>query len=104
MNKFFAESQITDNENSFYAVYNKEKNCYQFSDMRSYIINMVKKDEITADDTDFVIIPVSVATETVNDVVYINDIVPYVETPTMAKLLLDKATIKFTFSKQTIIF
>ena len=104
VNKFFAESQITDNENSFYAVYNKEKNCYQFSDMRSYIINMVKKDEITADDTDFVIIPVSVATETVNDVVYINDIVPYVETPTMAKLLLDKATIKFTFSKQTIIF
>jgi len=30
--------------------------------------------------------------------------VPYIETPVMAKLLLDKAKIKLTYSKQTIIF
>ena len=101
---FFANSEVTDNEISFYAVYNATKNCYQFSDMRSYIINMINKGEITADDTDFVIIPVSVNSETVSDVVYLNDIVPYVETPAMAKLLLDNAKIKFTFSKQTVIF
>lgn len=104
---FFANSEVTDNENSFYAVYNKEKNCYQFSDMRSYIINLTKKEEITEDDVQFVIIPVSVNTESTSSYsssVFLSDIVPYVETPAMAKLLLDKTKIKFTFSKQTIIF
>ena len=104
---FFANSEVTDNENSFYAVYNSEKNCYQFSDMRSYIINMVNKDEITEEDSQFVIIPVSVNTENTSaysSTVFISDIVPYVETPVMAKLLLNQAKIKFTFSKQTVIF
>ena len=104
---FFANSEVTDNENSFYAVYNKEKNCYQFSDMRSYIINLTKKEKITEDDVQFVIIPVSVNTESTSSYsssVFLSDIVPYVETPAMAKLLLDKTKIKFTFSKQTIIF
>ena len=104
---FFANSEVTDNENSFYAVYNKEKNCYQFSDMRSYIINLTKKEEITENDVQFVIIPVSVNTESTSSYsssVFLSDIVPYVETPAMAKLLLDKTKIKFTFSKQTIIF
>ena len=105
VNEFFANSEVTDNKNSFYAIYNHEKNCYQFSDMRSYILDMTKKDQITDDDTQFVIIPVSVNTEsTSSSTIFISDIVPYVETPVMAKLLLNQAKIKFTFSKQTVIF
>ena len=75
--------------------------------MRSYIINMTKKEKITTDDTEFLIIPVSVNSEGTSyysSSVYLTDIVPYIETPVMAKLLLDKAKIKLTYSKQTIIF
>lgn len=105
--EFFAKNEITDNENSFYATYNNAKNCYLFSDMRSYIINMTKKEKITTDDTEFLIIPVSVNSEGTSyysSSVYLTYIVPYIETPVMAKLLLDKAKIKLTYSKQTIIF
>ncbi len=109
LNDFFANSEVTDNESSFYAAYNSAKNCYQFSDMRTYIIEMTKKTEITDEDTQFVIVPVSVNTEVVDNgysepVIYLKDIVPYVETPAMAKLLLEDAKIKLTFSKQSIIF
>ena len=106
LDDFFANSEVTDNESSFYAVYNSDKGCYQFSDMRSYIINMSKKENITPEDEEFVIVPVSVNSETISTsgAIYIKDIVPYVETPVMAKLHLDKATIKFTYSTQTIIF
>lgn len=109
LDEFFANSEVTDNESSFYAAYNSAKNCYQFSDMRAYIIEMTKKAEITDEDTQFVIVPVSVNTEEVNDgysesVVYLKDIVPYVETPAMVKLLIEDAKIKLTFSKQSIIF
>lgn len=107
LDDFFANSEVTDNETSFYAAYNSVKNSYQFSDMRAYIINMINKEEITADDSEFVIVPVSVNTESsgyYSTTVYLKDIVPYVETPVMAKLHLNEAKIKFTFSKQTIIF
>lgn len=107
LDDFFANSEVTDNETSFYAAYNSTKNSYQFSDMRAYIINMINKEEITADDSEFVIVPVSVNTESsgyYSTTVYLKDIVPYVETPVMAKLHLNEAKIKFTFSKQTIIF
>ena len=64
-----------------------------------------KKEEITSEDCEFVIVPVSVNTETIStSSVYLKDIVPYVETPVMVKLLLDEAKIKFTYSSQTIIF
>ena len=106
VDSFFANSQVTDNESSFYAAYNKEKNSYQFSDMRSYIVNMISKGDIEPEDSEFVIIPVSVNTEntTSTSAIYLKDIVPYIETPAMAKLLLDKAKIKFTYSTQTIKF
>lgn len=109
LDEFFANSEVTDNESSFYAAYNSAKNCYQFSDMRAYIIEMTKKAEITDEDTQFVIVPVSVNSEVVDNgysdpVVYLKDIVPYVETPAMVKLLLEDAKIKLTFSKQSIIF
>lgn len=103
---FFANSEVTDNKTSFYAVYNSAENYYQFSDMRDYIIDMSKKEDITHEDCEFVIVPISVNTEEISSssTIYLKDIVPYVETPVMAKLHLDKAKIKFTYSTQTIIF
>ena len=68
---------------------------------------MTKKGNITEEDCDFVIIPVSINTENTSAYstsIYLKDIVPYVETPAMANLHLDKAKIKFTYSTQKIIF
>ncbi len=104
---FFAKNKVTDNETSFYAIYNSSKKCYQFSDMRSYIINMSQKDEISDEDCEFVIVPVSVNTESTSSYsssIYLKDIVPYIETPVMAKLHLENAKIKFIYSSQSIIF
>lgn len=106
MTEFFEKCEVTDNENSFYAAYNSTYKCYQFTDMRTYITNMVNKSEIKPEDYEFCIIPVSVNTETSSSYystsVYLSDIVPYVETPAMAKLHFDEAKIIFTFSKQTL--
>jgi hypothetical protein len=74
--------------------------------MRAYIKNMVENDSITAEDYEFVIVPVSVNIENISgasSTVYLKDIVPYVATPSMVKLRLDKAAIKFTYSTQKVI-
>lgn len=108
--EFFAKNEITDNKTSFYATYNSATRSYYFSDMRDYILEMLKKDEITPDDYTFTLTPVNVITESSSSsyyyqgTTYINSIVPYVETPVMIKLNLDKAKIILTYSKQTINF
>lgn len=107
--KFFADSDITDDTSSFYAAYNSTNNTYAFSDMRKYIIEMLKKEEITDDDVTFTLTPISISTESnsssyyyYSTTTYINNITPYIASPAMVKLNLDKAKIKFTYSKQTI--
>ena len=105
---FFANSNITDEVSSFYATYNESKNKYVFTDMRQYIISMLKKDEITDEDVTFTLTPINISTESssssyyTSSTTYINDVTPYVQGPAMVKLKLDEAKIKFTYSKQTI--
>ena len=76
--------------------------------MRSYIIEMLSKDNITADDYTFTITPVNVVTETSQSgyysqgQVYVTGINPYVSGPAMCRLRLNKAKIKFTYSKQSL--
>lgn len=108
--KFFENGDITDNKTSFYATYDATTNKYVFSDMRQYVIDLLKKDTITDDDITFTLTPVSLSTENsgsnyyyyYNPSIYVNDITPYVEAPAMVRLNLIDAKIKFTYSKQTI--
>lgn len=75
--------------------------------MRAYILDMIEKNEITDEDINFTLTPVSISTEnysSYDETVYINSIVPYVQTPVMVRLRLDNAKIKFTYSKQTTAF
>ena len=107
-NNFFEDGDITDDKTSFYATYNSTSNKYIFSDMRQYLIDLLKKETITDNDVTFTLTPVSLSTESssssyyYSSTTYINDITPYVEAPAMVKLNLDDAKIKFTYSKQTI--
>lgn len=113
--KFFSGTQVNDNLSSFYATYNSTTKSYDFSSMRDYILDLVKKDEVTAEDEEFVICPalVSFYVNSNSDYYYyyygynstsqqVSSITPYVTEPVMAALDFSKAKIKFTFSKQTL--
>lgn len=105
--EFFAKQQITDNVNSFYAVYDSANKCYDFSEMRGYFLEMSEKDAITAADSEFVITPASLMTETYSGYygqtqTMILAVVPYTGTPAVAQLNLDNAKITLTFSRQTL--
>lgn len=106
--KFFADNKIDDGVNSFYASYNSSTRKYVFSGMRTYIEDLLKKSEIADEDVDFTITPVNLITETTQGsyagaaTTVVTGIVPYITNPVMARLLLDQAKIKLTFSKQVV--
>lgn len=106
--EFFAKGDVTNNTESFYAAYNSATHTYTFSDLRAYILELLEKSEITDEDINFTLTPVTVQTENTSSYytssAYITAIVPYVQTPAMVKLNLDKAKIKFTYSKQSTSF
>lgn len=113
--KFFATTQINDNMSSFYAAYNSTTKKYSFSSMRDYIIDIINKGTVTADDEEFVICPVQVSFYSSNtgygygygygyssSTTQVSTITPYVTEPVMTILDLAHAEIDFTFTKQTI--
>ena len=106
--EFFANNKITDNVTSFLATYNALTGTYEFTDLRPYIMEMLRRDSLSADDYTFTLTPVSVTTEEsassyyYSGTTYVTAITPYVDGPAMCKILLDKAKIKFTYSKQIV--
>ncbi len=102
--EFFAKNMIPDGVESFYATYSGTTGVYHFSDMRGYMQAMVDKGEsnITDDDLEFVLIPVNVVTEYVSSTAVVTGITPYITTPSMCRLLIDKAKVTLSFSKQDV--
>lgn len=113
--KFFNGTQINDNVTSFYAAYDSTNKCYTFSSMRDYLMDVMSRDEVTADDEQFVICPALVSFYTNSSSSYysyyygytststqVSSITPYVTEPVMGKLNFDDAEIRFVFTKQTI--
>lgn len=105
--KFFSGVQINDNISSFYATYNSSTKSYEVPLMRDYIVDLMEKGEIKDEDVSFVICPALVSFLTVNSgygqvTKVVGSITPYVTEPVMAELDMDKAEIRFTFSKQTL--
>lgn len=112
--KFFSGTQINDDVSSFYASYNSTTKSYTFSAMRDYIMDVMSRDEVTAEDEEFVICPALVSFFVNSSNNYYNyyygqttsttvsSITPYVTEPVMGKLDFAKAKINFTFTKQTL--
>lgn len=103
---FFAENKLPDNLTSFYTSY--YDGSYIFSNLRSYIIDLMSRDEITEEDYTFELIPVKVNFEQSGQDTYYStstqvetSVLPYVEGPTMARLRLDDTKIKFTYTLQS---
>lgn len=109
--EFFAQNLITNNLTSFLGTYNSTSKQYEFPDMRGYLTDRVKNGEATPEEYTFTLTPVTVNTESNGSSSYyyygtttttVSSIVPYVETPAMAKILLDEAKINLSYSKQTL--
>lgn len=105
---FFANNLLPDNKTAFLGTYSSTTGCYEFPDFRDYLIDVVRKGDLTATETQFVITPVSVTTESAGNSYYgqstevMSAVTPYVETPVMAQLNFAKAKIMLNYSKQTI--
>ncbi|MCM1067196.1 MAG: DUF4270 domain-containing protein [Muribaculaceae bacterium] len=108
--EFFAKNKLTDNVSSFYAAYNSTKQCYSFTGMRAYLTDMLEREEIKPEDYTFSLVPVQVNFENLagGSSYYYgttsqteSEILPYLVSPVMADIRVDKAKIKFSYSLQT---
>lgn len=107
---FFAENKVPDNKSSFYAAYDSEKGAYRFTGMRPYFLEILKRldegGEVNPEDTDFLLLPVNVSVETVENynstLTVVTACQPYLSKPTMTRLHPERAVITFTYSTQHI--
>ena len=106
---FFADNKLPDNITSFYASYNSTTQSYDFSSMRSYILEMLDKETIEDEDCQFCLIPVQVNFEEISSgssyypstQQVISEVLPYLVSPVAAIVRLDDTKIKFTYSLQS---
>ncbi len=89
---FFAENKLPDGKTSFYAAYDASNNRYHFGALRSYILEMLDKEEITDEDCNFCLVPVQVNFENLADSGYggtqqtESEVLPYLISPAMCEL------------------
>ena len=107
--EFFAKNKITDNKTSFYAPYNATTQSYTFTGMREYLLDLMKKDNVTPADYTFTLVPVTISTESSTYSYYygstttVTAITPYVANPVMTKLDLKNAKITLVYTKQNLL-
>lgn len=104
---FFTDNKIPDGVTSITSTYDTDKKQYVFSSLREYFIELLKKDSITEDDTDFSLVPVSLGSTSQtdyygNEVTYVTKCLPYTIKPTMTRLHTDKALVVFSFSSRVL--
>ena len=107
---FFNENKLTDGCRSYVGYYNSANRSYVFSGLREYMIDVLKSGKAVSDDDESIsLIPVDITSETVSssysyyygsssDV--LTKVAPAVARPAMARLNLDKAKIRLTYSKK----
>lgn len=108
---FFTGDSLTNNSDSFYAIYDATKKQYAFKGLRNYVLNIINKQHgvATEDDKNMVLTPIDVTTYVANDgygstqkKTIITKVAPSVALPTAVKLKLNKAKIKVVYSKQSL--
>jgi len=112
--QFINGDSLANNKDSFYAIYDPVLKQYQFTGLRSYLLNIINNQGgiATQDDMDFTITPVDVTNYTyqagysyyygATPTSTVTKISPMVSRPALVRLLLDKAKIKMTYSKQIV--
>ena len=111
---FINGDSLTNNKDSFYAVYDATNKKYTFSGLRDYVLDILnnKGGIASEEDFNFTITPVDVTTYTYSSsysyyygstqTSTVTKISPMVSRPAIVRLLLDKAKTKITYSKQIV--
>ena len=107
---FINGDSLANNKDSFYAIYDAQAKSYVFTGLRNYVLNIINNQGgiATEDDINFTITPVDVTNYTYTQSYYsgqtsvVTKISPMVSRPAIVQLLLDKAKIKITYSKQIV--
>ncbi len=108
--KFIDGDSLANNKDSFYATYNAATRTYRFAGLRDYILNIIDNQGgvATAADINLTLLPIDVTTYTIPASYYqaaqtiTTKIAPQVSFPAIAKLKLDKAKVKITYSRQMV--
>ncbi|MBO4721316.1 MAG: hypothetical protein J5629_00105, partial [Muribaculaceae bacterium] len=115
--EFFEKDSLTNNKDAFYAEYDELEDCYTFSGLRSYLLDIINNKGGVApeSDTKFVIMPIDVTTYSTSSsssyyyyystsatTEVVTKIAPAVSKPSIAKLNLDKAKVTLVYSVQSI--
>lgn len=125
-NEFLSKTNVPDNETSFYAQYDGTKDCYVFSEMRQYFLNLLEEKDGVAEEEDciFSLTPIDVLTDSDSDTggydytawmyyLYygyyygsqssssssIIEVKPAMERPSIVKLDLENAKLKLYYSR-----
>ena len=106
---FINGDSLTNNQDSFYAIYDAVNKKYTFSGMRDYILDIIDNQGgiVAEEDINFTITPVDVTNYTYTRSYYgststVTKISPMVSRPAIVRLLLDRAKVKITYSKQIV--
>ena len=111
---FINGDSLANNKDSFYAIYDASNKRYVFSGLRNYVLNIINNQGgiATEDDINFTITPVDVTYYTYassysyyygsTSTTTVTKISPMVSRPAIVRLLLDRAKIKITYSKQIV--
>lgn len=110
--EFFQKNKLPDGTTSFYAPYDATTKAYNFTGLREYLLEKIKKDNITEDDYTFSLVPVNVTFEsspsysssyyygsTASSQV-VAQVQPFISSPAMGVLNIPKAQVLFTYSSQ----
>jgi hypothetical protein len=106
--KFFANNKLPDDINTFYAHFDVTSKTYKFENMRQFIVDLINNgsEEDIKDASNLMLVPVDVVSETNNSYYQtsttITAVTPAVSRPMIGKLRLDKAKIRFEYSKKDV--
>lgn len=104
---FFKNNKLPDDKVAFTGSYDSTNKRYVFTSLRAYIVELLEKDKLTAEDTEFIIVPVEITSETNSSYygstsTYVTKCVPLTYKPTMTLLNTAEAMLTFSFSTQLI--
>jgi hypothetical protein len=107
--EFFKNNSLPDNKTSFYATYSSTIGGFQFSGLRPYLMELLEKDKIEAEDVEFSLVPVNITTESQTDsyygttsATYVTKCVPFTTKPSMMSLDTKNASVVFSFTSQIV--
>lgn len=106
--EFFLKDMLPEDNSTdaFWAAYNSKTESYTFSDMREYIVQLMRRGAASEEDMDFTIVPVNITSEATTDpstgqqTTTVTACDYYIGKPSMCLLDIPGSKVRFTYSRQ----